>query len=110
MQDRVMRQQRPGDRRFLLPVLVALLLKTSLSDAVFTNAISSAANHSWLRVNADQDGPSIKQRVFTGVKRDRSAITQDVPSYHGSLRLLGKPRYPGSVYQDGPSTNHFAHL
>jgi len=53
-----MQQQRPRDRRFLLPV--ALLLVTSLSDRI--SAISLTVKGSDRRlwpVNDDQDGPSI---------------------------------------------------
>jgi len=56
-----MQQQRPGDRRFLVPL--ALLLMTSLSDTISANAILLGSDRRWEAVNDSQAGPSINQGV-----------------------------------------------
>jgi len=69
----VMRQQRPRDRRFLLPI--AFLLMTSLSDTFSANASSLTATDNdrrWWPVNDDQGGPSINQCVPSPNGVDRS--------------------------------------
>jgi len=69
----VMRQQRPRDRRFLLPVAAALILMTSLSGATSASAVSLMAaggDHRVRPVRDDETGPSMnRRRVSTGVDR-----------------------------------------